>query len=181
MLGREMAKLLDAGSGGFHQAEQLFGPGYEIVDMDIDANRKPGIVHDLRDPLPPEHQGIYDVVLLSHVIEHIDRNWTNIVLKNLVAALRPGGDMFVLAPDMEWVANEIIAGRDSLAVQLTVFGSQDTEWEYHRCGYTLNSLALAMSMVGLQIVIMEKLPVKIRGGDKEYAARQIQVTGRKPK
>jgi predicted SAM-dependent methyltransferase len=161
-----MRKLLDAGSGGFpNKLTELF-PECEIIGCDIDASRKPDFVHDVRDPLPDEHKGIYDVVMMSHVMEHINRDWVLEVLKNMVEALKPGGELYVLVPDMEWAAQELLKGHDN-------------EWEFHRCGFTLNALAVAMSKVGLEIIIMEKSPITITHGDKIYDAQQVQVTGRK--
>lgn len=145
-------KVLDVGSGyeGESVAEIIFkdAPDLNVVRMDIDPERKPDIIHDLLEPLPEEHHGAYDVVVASHVLEHIERDGVLVAVKNISKAVRMGGELWVMVPSLEWAADEIRRGRSGKHVQLSVFGGQWSPYDFHKSGFTLSNLRQLVEMAG---------------------------------
>jgi SAM-dependent methyltransferase len=106
--GREM-NILEAGCGRKWEFATLEVP-YRLtgVDLDIDAlnvrkndqkDLDEAIVGDLRSVDLPEN--FFDVIYSSYVLEHI-RN-SEVVLKNFVKWLRPGGLLIIKIPDRDSV------------------------------------------------------------------------------
>lgn len=145
-----MLKILDIGSGPESVAAIVFkDEEKEITRLDANADLNPDVVHDITTPLPAELCDRFDIVYCSHVMEHIDRLKVLPTLQNLSRALRDRGELWVVVPSLEWVAREILNGRDGLHIQGHIFGGQATPWDYHRVGFTLLGLRQSLEVVGL--------------------------------
>jgi len=144
-----MKKFLDVGSSTVTRVNLFDQYGeMEVTRLDIDPDVEPDIVHDLMNPLPEEHQGIYDVVLASHMLEHIEYRYVNQVVRNIVEAAKIGGEVWFFVPSMEWAAREIQLGRDGMGLQGTIFGGEMNQWDYHKTGFTLPLLAATLKAAG---------------------------------
>jgi SAM-dependent methyltransferase len=145
-------KVLDAGSGYDQTPVKTFFPNSTITRLDINKEVKPDIVHDLTKPFPKKYHGQFDVVFCSHILEHIDRLKVIEAMKYLATALKPGGEMWVLVPSLEWAAREILNHRNYTAVQGLLYGSQNDPWQYHKCAFTLPLLRDLMTKHGGLVV-----------------------------
>lgn len=141
-------KLLDVGSGPEGGNTAKFYPKMEIVRLDVDPEVKPDILHDVTKPLPAELHGQFDGVFMSHVLEHFP--WARVVtvLRNLREALVPDGEILILVPSLEWAAREILSDRPAATLQAFLYGSQHTEWQFHRSGFTLIGLRQVLRYSG---------------------------------
>lgn len=150
-------RILDMGSGDGAVSLSMFANilkdnEYELVRMDIDPDTKPDVVHDIRQPLPAELVGQFDLVMASHVLEHCERSAVIPALKNMVAAVRVMGELWVVVPALDWVAKEIVKGRLDHTLQLCIFGGGELEkpnYYYHHSGFTLDSLRDLFDLMGL--------------------------------
>jgi SAM-dependent methyltransferase len=95
-------RILDLGSGEGALAARLARLGYEVVACDI---RRPAtkegfsaLTLNLDNELPFK-PGVFDVVLLIEVVEHLERPGT--VVRNALRALRPGGFIIVTTPNIQ--------------------------------------------------------------------------------
>jgi SAM-dependent methyltransferase len=174
-------KILDIGSSAHHYAKQIIQApdDAEVTTLDVDAAANADVLHDITRPMPEElHEG-FDVVLASHVLEHIDRDYVKGVVVELAKAVKPGGELWIIVPSMEWAAGEIRKGRDTMAVQLAVFGGQRSTYDYHRSGFTLPTLRVLLSGAGLIVREAYQSPFVILLGEEQVPAVQDVVIGLK--
>lgn len=176
-----MLKILDVGCGKDSIAKIVFSDTQEkeIVRLDALSENAPEILHDITNPLPDEHKGKYNIVYCSHMLEHIDREKVHQTIKNMVEALVPMGEIWIAVPSMEWVAKEILAGRDGVFAQLMIFGGQYNEYDYHRCGFTLKSLRTMFELNGLIVRKAYQAPLQIGYGDRLFDCVQNIAIGLK--
>lgn len=146
---KKILRILDIGCGPDPIAPIVFQPildqgfEYELTTIDINDKNKPDYVHDIRKPFPDELIGKFDLVLASHVFEHIERFVALPTFKNMADTLAKGGELWVIVPSLEWCADEIRHERNTAAVWLCLYGggepNQPSVW-YHNMGYTLKML-----------------------------------------
>ena len=160
-------QVLDVGCGDKQQCRTIF-PDAKITTLDIDPETKPDVVADITAPL--EFPGKFDVVFMSHVLEPIPRLPVGPTLQNGAAVLQRQGKLYVITPSLEWAARRIVRDEDlHVSVLASVFGSQDSPWQFHQCGFTMMLLRQAVRMAGMQdmeayqssyTIDMESGPVK---------------------
>jgi len=138
---RERYIILDVGSGYLDHCSEIFKfMNPRVIRMDANKGVKPDVVHNIKKQFPKEHIGKYDLVFVSHVLEHIERNEVVNVTKNIAEAVKPGGQLMISVPALEWAAKQLMSGLDTTNVQLVLYGEQINEYQYHRCGFTLAAL-----------------------------------------
>jgi len=171
-------RLLDVGCG--YNTE----PGYwsgkeitEIVRMDAQEAVKPDILHDITTVLPDELLGAFDAVQACHVLEHVSYWKAFPVLKNIISAVRPGGEVLICVPDMEWAAHEILEGRETRGLMGHIYGGHSNEWDYHRCGFTRRSLAVLLANVGVIKIETKITAIEILLNEERYRAQQVVAHG----
>lgn len=98
-------RALDCGCGAGANARLLRARGYEVTGITMSpGERERAAAHcervllaDLEQPLPEEVGGGYDLVVLSHVLEHLRR--PEHLLEAVRGRLRPGGALLVALPN----------------------------------------------------------------------------------
>ena len=101
---------------GKHEAPHTKGDGYkgdgyadglfeslgtkELVSIDASRYEGASLVHDMNDPLPPEHAGQFDLVFDGGTLEHIF-NFPS-ALRNCMELVRPGGHLVLHTPTNNW-------------------------------------------------------------------------------
>ncbi len=168
--------LLDVGSGPDSVAAQFFDD-FEVTRLDGDAALDPDVVHDITKPFPDEHQGIYDLVFCSHVLEHVP--WSKVIqtVEHLRSALKKGGELWIIVPALEWAAHQIMLDEPSPTLNSFLYGAQTNPWQLHQSGFTLNLLRLVMAQTGLTIKQAYQTPFQIDMDGKKYEAKQNIVIG----
>lgn len=149
--------------------------GAKILTLDVDENFKPDIVADAGD-LPPELFGKFDGVLASHVLEHFSYWRTIEVLKSWGSLLKPGGELHILVPSLEWAARQILSEQPSPATISHLYAGQTTPWDVHLNGFTMRKLRQLFEHIGLNVRIARTAPYPIRAADGNvYEAEQHYV------
>lgn len=175
-----MINILDVGSSDGTHADWFKERGeLNVTRLDIDPANHPDLVHDITKPFPEEMHGAYDIVLMSHVLEHIRYRYVAVALTNVVAALKHGGELWVLVPSMEWAAGQIIEKHETAGLIGTIWGGQADPYDFHYCGFTRNSLVRAMQLVGCENVGVREEPITVVIDGKEYPSMQLTAMGRK--
>lgn len=82
--------------------------GWTEVRVDLNAGAKPDILADLTDLSGKVADGVADLVLLSHVIEHFFDHQVDAVLAEVARILHPQGAAVFKTPDLAQVAKLII-------------------------------------------------------------------------
>jgi SAM-dependent methyltransferase len=106
LLSSSPGRILDCGCGAGDNARILSDRGWCVIGVTIDPREqevaqqfcKAVHVADLEKGLPAEVQGTFDVVLASHVLEHLARpEW---LLREVRQRLNPGGVLAVALPNI---------------------------------------------------------------------------------
>lgn len=169
-------KILEIGPGAKPQA-CLIWPGEPIETMDADKQYQPTYVHDAR-TIPEELKGKYDAVFASHILEHIPYVQTVDALKEWASAVKPGGEVHVIVPSLEWVAEQILAEKPSIAMLPHLYAGQVTPWDIHLAGFTLRHLRVCMEAAGIAVERAKTGPYPITVVGNVYEAEQHYAMGK---
>jgi hypothetical protein len=139
--------------------------GWEHVLLDIDPKGNPDVVCDARE-LSNLPGASYDAVYCSHNLEHYHRHEVPKVLEGFLHVLKDEGFAHVRVPDIAQVMRAAVQGNldinDTLyqsasgpiSVQDVIYGFGEEiersgdDFYAHKCGFTQDSLALALSSSG---------------------------------
>jgi SAM-dependent methyltransferase len=104
-----LGTALDLGCGAGDNARILAQCGWTVHGVTLSETEQASAlhvcsrvwVHDLDTGLPPEMEDLYDLVLLSHVLEHL--RTPEALLSQISKALLPGGQIAVALPNaLNW-------------------------------------------------------------------------------
>jgi len=65
-------------------------------------------IHDLQKPPCPIEDDTYDLIYMSHVLEHVDWRLTAPVLLDIYRIIKPGGVLEVWVPSLDVILNDYI-------------------------------------------------------------------------
>jgi len=156
-------------------------PGAKVVSLDVAEEARSDVVVPCLWDWGVTPVGKFDLVVATHALQCVPRVKVVETLKYWAGVLRPGGELHVIVPDLGWAADEIAAERSVEKMVLgVVYGTQQAEWTYHRCGFTVDLLRAAVYAAGLQARAARLGPYKITsvgtdGKVRELVARQIYV------
>lgn len=122
--------------------------GWTVVN--IAAGDHVDIVADCREiPIEP---GTCDEVYASHVLEHVDRADVGKALRHWCDLLRPGGRLRVAVPDLQKLcklyADDMISTLGAWQITAFIYGGQMNEHDYHRCGFSDDTLRSSLEECG---------------------------------
>ena len=176
----EHLRVLDLGAGTARVAETLFPDAY-VTTLDIDPETHPDVEADVRF-WRPELEGGFDVVVASHVLEHLPRLQVGAALTMWACYIKPGGRLQLHVPDLGWVAKELVRhqGVVEAGLLLHIYGDQGNEWGFHRCGFTALLLRALLRKAGLWVERLDSLPYQIvttsvDGEKSRFDAKQLVV------
>ncbi len=100
-----------------------------------------------------------DAINMSHLLEHLSWRETLSALTQLRGWLHSGGTLTVEVPDMEAI---LALGTEFHDWVRYVYGSQQNEGEYHRAGFTADSLTTLLESAGYQDVTARRFLSEFR-------------------
>jgi predicted SAM-dependent methyltransferase len=124
-------------------------PGH--TNLDIDESVKPDIVDDAR-YLEKIKDGSVEAITASHVLEHFEHFETLDVLKTWNRKLVSGGLLFIVVPDIEFISWQLVRNPKNDKYIRDMFGGQLDEWDYHKTGFTKQSLAEFLEQAGFRVM-----------------------------
>lgn len=115
-----------------------------------------------------------DEILARHILEHFPHVDTINVLREWRACLNPGGKITIEVPNLLWQAQALAmnvpdpSGKtytDAEVVEL-IFGSQDYSGNYHKTGFTVDTLFDSMDAAGFDCSVHDIGQVLVAQGVK---------------
>jgi predicted SAM-dependent methyltransferase len=166
-------RLLNVGSGPIENEITEFPDVTEIVRLDINPDVEPDVVCDITKGMPFEEE--FDLVYAFHVLEHLYRLDVMPAIKNLRNVLKDGGELWLAVPSWEWVCTQGLSESPSDVMLAVAFGSQETEYQLHKCAFTLNQLRGLTEAIGMIPRKATQMPFPILQGDQTYTVPQNVV------
>lgn len=123
--------------------------------INIDAKESKGIKLDLccdSEKLPYENNTV-DLIESYHMIEHLDRHKALRVLKHWFNILKPKCELIIECPDFLQAVNDYVKG--NLDRINNIFGLQRHEYDFHKFGYSRESLQTILKQTGFSEVFHE--------------------------
>ena len=160
---------------GCNYADNPPGVVTEWVRLDIDPTVEPDVVHDMRNRLPEELRGKFDIVWCSHMLEHVGWREVEMVLMHIVEAVAPGGKLIVIVPDLQWACKRILSGVYDFGVLGVLYGGQVSEPDFHRNGFTPNTLRVLAERQGLKVTSLATSEFTAFVNGNEYHPQQIYL------
>lgn len=149
----------------------------KVITLDADVNQKPDIVADAAN-MPPELYGKLDGLLASHVLEHFSYWNTNKVLAGWIKCLKPGGEIHILVPSLEWAARQVLSENPSPAIYAQLYAGQVNQWDRHDTGFTMRKLRQLFQVEGVNVHTAKTGIYHIRVGNLgEFEAEQHYIAG----
>lgn len=143
-------KTVDLGCGPIYREID----GCKPVRVDIEESYNPDYRCDVRNL--PFANGEFDIVFSSHVLEHFSRSeWEN-VLAEWTRILNKNGILWLVLPNIEWAANEIVKGNQNKDVLNVLYGGQSNKFDFHYNGLTRKRIETALKKLDLNIVSYEE-------------------------
>lgn len=139
-------QILDLGCGPVHHD---FGAEGVVTRCDIREDCEPDWTIDIRQ-LPFEDQ-TFDVVFSSHTLEHFPRDQVDNILEEWVRVLKLGGEIRLVIPNIAWAAQKILEGDVSWDAMNVLYGSQEYSENFHRVGFTPETLKAHLAKAGIQV------------------------------
>lgn len=133
----------------------------DFINIDIRGEVKPDLVWDLgKIPYPYENSAI-DEIIAKDILEHFPFKAIESLLKEWYRLLKKGGKIYIQAPDLEYIAKEVILNRKYSCKEISfwIYGEQDYPTNFHKTGFTIPTLKFLLEEVGF---IVEK--IKNNGG-----------------
>lgn len=150
--------VLHVGAGhpkaGAQMTQGFAQPAWREIRLDIDPANQPDIVGSMLDMAAVADESV-DAVYSAHNLEHVYAYEVELVLKEFLRVLKPGGFLVVTCPDLQAVGELLAqdklldAAYQSQAGPITpldiLYGyrpalAQGNQFMAHKCGFTLNVL-----------------------------------------
>jgi len=136
-------------------------PGFLSVDVRKDSGAE--IISDMIN-LPEPLKGMVDAIRCRHSLEHLDRAEARRALQTWKSFLKPGAELNIIVPDLEFHARQFLDGQkssfpDQHAHAMAGFygwcgpDRGGNEWDNHRWGYSFETLRMLLEECGYTNII----------------------------
>jgi predicted SAM-dependent methyltransferase len=130
---------LDIGCGERKMASNAIG-------LDVRRTKAVDIIADAR--LLPFRDEAFDVVYSSHVIEHFSHREVKDVVREWARVLKRGGTIEIRCPWLR-VRALIFFLRPTWENVKNIYGGQENEWSFHKCGFSFGLLKRLLEECGI--------------------------------
>ncbi|MCL6579198.1 MAG: glycosyltransferase [Candidatus Bathyarchaeota archaeon] len=107
-------------------------------------------------PLPSDE---YDLVYSAYVLEHISWRKVKEFIKEILRILKPGGKAKIITANLLEQCKLVIATKEwSEDISCTIFGGQEHEYGFHKCGFSPEYAQRLFKELGFSIVVVRPHP-----------------------
>lgn len=123
-----------------------------FVNVDIDPKVEPDQEWDFRRKFPIEDNSVEHIVFF-HVLEHLRKLTHFALFQEMYRVLEPNGELWISFPEFErcviyWLDNK--RGKRDFW-EATIYGRQASDFDYHVCALTKESVALLLKDAGFKV------------------------------
>lgn len=105
-----------------------------VIRLDHRLDVLPTLLSDLR--ALPFRDNSFSTVYASHVLEHFCARETEGIVREWVRVLRPGGELQIFVPNLEWILLQVTNGICDEFVINALYGRQEYPSDVHRNAFT---------------------------------------------
>lgn len=106
---------------------------------------------DTTTPTPGKDRKDYDAFLSYMNLPNIPYREVQRTVKAWVGTLKPGGELTILCPSLEWAAVQILSAERNPALIVHLFGTQDRPEHFHSSAYTMLDLRSLCALAGIAV------------------------------
>jgi hypothetical protein len=144
-------RVLDVGASKESSLALLNYPDDEVLLLNA-----PGLDADFQVNLETEEfQRLktkpFDMIIMSHVLEHLSVKHVPAVLKKLYQLSAKNGQLLIKVPAPEWSAAQLTSEQFGPAVLFHIYGAQSDEWQFHKWAYPLPDLRAFVKQAGYTV------------------------------
>jgi predicted SAM-dependent methyltransferase len=123
------------------------------VNIDINSDVGPDLVHDIRTPLPYDKETV-DEVVLYHTIEHIEKSQHDTIFIDIWRVLKPDGLFILTYPEFSTCVNNWLSNDRGMRDfwEATIYGAQRYPSDYHVCAIDTVTLVQRLINMGFSLV-----------------------------
>lgn len=131
----------------------------DFINVDLSDRVKPEVVHDIRKPLPFENASA-EMVVLTHVIEHLREPEQISLLLEINRVLAPEGVLIISYPEFPIIAQYYIDNKNGMRDywKLCIYGRQNDELDTHLTLMDTRDFRLKLDQLGFTITKEFKEP-----------------------
>ena len=118
----------------------------KIIGVDLRKTESVDVVADAR--MLPFKNETFDYVYSSHVIEHFSHREVSKVLREWIRVLKKGGIIEIRCPDLR-LRSLLFFLNPSWQNVKNIYGGQDYENNYHKCGFSYGLLREMLESCGI--------------------------------
>lgn len=112
---------------------------YGFINVDIREDVDPDVVDDIF-TLEKFEKNSVDLIYACHVLEHLSKKDALQALERWYEVLKTGGTVRIAVPNMEKVFAHYFYYKDLDVLNSALWGSQRHPYDYHKHGWTYNTL-----------------------------------------
>ena len=133
--------------GGITQNET---EGIELYHPNIDARFGPmvDIICDLEVNDIPLHDEHAEKIKMMHFLQHLGCLRAKFILKDCFRVLKSHGSLFIMVTDMKWQFAKSLEMNMRYEWTVGIWGEQEHKYDFHKWGYTFESLKVALEEAG---------------------------------
>jgi len=133
------------------------------INIDVRKTKPNVLVLDLeKELIKPFPDNSAEEIIAKDCIEHISWRRVEDLLRDIHRVLKCNGRVYIQVPDLEAIAKKIIFNPDFCfgdlcgwkAISYFVYGGQDYEYNYHKAGFTIETLKRLLESIGF---VVEKI------------------------
>ena len=138
------------------------------INIDIRKTKPNVLVMDLeKEFLRAFPDNSAEEIIMRDFLEHLSWRKVEAFLKDVFRVLKKGGRVYIQVPDLEAIAKKVILNPDFKygelegwkAISFWVYGGQDYEFNFHKAGFTIQTLKKLLEEIGFRV-----LEIKNDGG-----------------
>jgi len=150
----------------------------DVVRFDFNKVTQPDVLCDVRKI--PEPAGKFDIVLASHILEHLGMWEAPQAIEEWTRILKIGGKLIVRVPNIDWAMKRILERKQSPYDLQMLYGMQTDPGQYHKVGFWKESLEALAQM----ITELGEIKVEFTGNegtvDSELTLTAIKIKDKEP-